>query len=710
MYIQFNYRHLTIKISTLITLLLFTWKIQAQSVHTLSDTSAYTYLKQGVSVLATCNETLDIETVSSDTYQTKFTEDLPYQEHCTHWLRLKLFIPQHLLGSYQLIQPNRGGRTTYYIPKADGTFTKLHSGLGVPPQERALNYPVYNNVPIELVKSDTITIFVELAFPPYAEMAGQAARLRILPFSVNDVVQEEGKFALLKMTIFVLLILGIYNLSVYFFTKDNSYLYYALTFIFLGPQLLQGSGYTWQWISISHIDQYDTIFLMFAIFGPLPVISYFQFSRYYLRDQSLMPKADKQQKRVIVIIAAILVLAIIMIQYTEGLPLLVLNIGNIALMAGFIYFFIHAIILAKKGSKQASYYIIATLSSLPFLIIYLLQGPGDGHYGLLGLISSTPFTRMCLNITVVVHALGFSIALAARINLLRHKVTVQQLEAEQAERKRLEDIKKVIEKKNQELEVKVEQRTQSLQEANEELRVSEENLSQLNKTKDHFFAVISHDLRGPVTSFQGISKILQHQIKKNQTDRVIQIMEQVDTSANQLNTLLDNLLQWAQSQLGGMSYRPESIRVNTLAEDIASTYADIAKAKQVEITLDIEPKTLSIWSDFPSTSAILRNLWGNALKFTENGQLSLISREENEHVRIILKDSGTGIPEEKLKTIFQIGNTKSSKGTQGEKGTGLGLVLCKEFAEKNGGSLSIESQVGLGTVVHLILPKSNSSL
>lgn len=265
------------------------------------------------------------------------------------------------------------------------------------------------------------------------------------------------------------------------------------------------------------------------------------------------------------------------------------------------------------------------------------------------------------------------------------------------------EVQQLIEEQKEQLEIKVEERTKSLQETNEELKLSEENLDKLNKTKDHFFAIISHELRASVSSFQGIARILQYQIKKDKTARVDQIMEQVDSSANQLNTLLDNLLQWSQTQLDGISYNPEAIMLNTISQDVERMYAGIAQTKGVKIITDIEPENLLIWADFPTSSAILRNLWGNALKFTENGSITIKARKKGEQVQISITDTGVGISPEKLAIIFDIDPSKSTKGTQGEKGNGLGLLLCKEFAEKNGGSLHIESEVGKGTSVHLHL-------
>lgn len=687
-----------------ICLLTLNGGLSAQSIYSLQALDQPITLAQGISIFPTCDTTLGIDEVSTQAFQVNFVDSLPYEDACSHWLKLRLAVSQAAIGSYLLHQQNRGGTTIYYLPQADGSYKKAYSGLTVPPEKRTYNYPVYNCVLIQLFTADTITLFIQLDFAPYSGMVGETPQLRLRPFSQEDIVEEENNFAILKITVIILLLFGLYNLFIFFFTKDFAYLYYTLSFLFINPFLIQAAGYTWQWIALESIEQYDLIFAIFSIFSPLSLISYFQFSRLYLRDDSIMPKSDNRVKKNIIAITFLITILIILRMFID-IPYIILNISNVAALYGFSYFVIYAIRLAHRGSKPGLYYLLANLVFLPFIFIYLLQETGNGHYGYLGLIPSTPFTRTSFYIGMILQAVSFSVALAARIMLLKNKIITQQLEVEQAEKKQLLAVKKVIEKKNAELEIKVEERTQSLQEANEELRVSEENLSKLNNTKDHFFAIISHDLRGPVASFQGISKVLQYQIKKNKTDKVEQIMTEIDRSANRLNTLLDNLLQWAQSQLGGINYKSEPISLHTLMTDIESVFAGIATAKHVQTSIEITPQNLIILGDLPSISALIRNLWGNALKFTENGAITFFATiHQEDQVHICISDTGIGIPEEKLRTIFDISTKKSTNGTQGEKGNGLGLTLCKEFVEKNKGSLHIESIEGKGTKVHIYLP------
>ena len=231
-------------------------------------------------------------------------------------------------------------------------------------------------------------------------------------------------------------------------------------------------------------------------------------------------------------------------------------------------------------------------------------------------------------------------------------------------------------------------------------------MDRLNATKDRLFAIISHDLRGAVSAFQNIGQIISFHLKKGNYERLGLVASQVDKSANNLNNLLDNLLQWSVSQIEGVELNPTKLYISRSVDDIVELFEENAAAKGIQLKSFIDVDLQAI-ADENSLHLVLRNLVSNAIKFTSEGDKIEIHAKENDNfVELNISDTGTGIPEEKMARIFHIDSKTSSKGTSGERGTGLGLALCKEFVERNGGSIELQSTFGEGTVCRFRLPKA----
>ena len=230
-------------------------------------------------------------------------------------------------------------------------------------------------------------------------------------------------------------------------------------------------------------------------------------------------------------------------------------------------------------------------------------------------------------------------------------------------------------------------------------------LSQLNATKDRLFAIISHDLRSEISAFTSLGKIFNFHLGKGNLERLQELSAQVNRSANNLSTLLDNLLQWSVSQLEGISLNPQPLDLRQQTEEVIGLFEQHAQAKGIALKNEIEPDFKAI-ADENSLQLILRNLVSNALKFTgEGGVVRISGTQQNGQVRLSVTDTGLGIPADKINTLFTLNRQGSSKGTDGERGTGLGLALTKEFVERNGGSIAIDSEPGKGTVCRFTLPK-----
>lgn len=231
-----------------------------------------------------------------------------------------------------------------------------------------------------------------------------------------------------------------------------------------------------------------------------------------------------------------------------------------------------------------------------------------------------------------------------------------------------------------------------------------DQLEGLNKTKDRFFSIISHDLRGPVNAFAGVAELIRYYVKDKAYDDLVEITEHIDQSSSQLSALLDNLLSWAVSQQGQFPYSPEQVNISAMFSDLQGVFKNMSSAKKIELVLT-SAEEVNAWADRNSTMTILRNLVSNALKFTESRGTITLSAEIDQNQTIIrIQDTGVGIPEEKLSSLFELKEKKSTWGTGGEKGLGLGLQLAYEFAAMNKGSIVVESEVGIGTTFVVALP------
>ncbi|MFY0689244.1 MAG: tetratricopeptide repeat-containing sensor histidine kinase [Cyclobacteriaceae bacterium] len=230
-------------------------------------------------------------------------------------------------------------------------------------------------------------------------------------------------------------------------------------------------------------------------------------------------------------------------------------------------------------------------------------------------------------------------------------------------------------------------------------------LAELNSTKDKFFSIISHDLRGPVSAFHGVPRMIKMAVKMNQTEMLTEIADEVDKSTSNLSDLLDGLLNWAMQQQGRISYQPETLRISAIIDDLYSTLGNMAKSKQIELNHNID-ESIVITVDKNTITTVFRNLINNALKFTpEGGRITVTAASNEQIVKVEVRDTGVGIPNAKLKTLFDLKAKNNTYGTAGEKGLGLGLQMVKDFVEMNRGTIGIQSQEGTGTTFTIGVPK-----
>jgi len=237
-----------------------------------------------------------------------------------------------------------------------------------------------------------------------------------------------------------------------------------------------------------------------------------------------------------------------------------------------------------------------------------------------------------------------------------------------------------------------------------ELKNKTRELSELNASKDKFFSIIAHDLKNPFNVLVSYTSILKTDLEMFTPEQLQQIISDLNKASENGFNLLQNLLLWTRSQTN----RIHILKSNFVLKNIFTEVKELALLnmldKQQTMTMDIDP-TLTVYADKDMISAVLRNLVFNAIKFSAKGsEIYLRANRAGAEVRVDVIDSGVGIPEENLKRLFTIDKSSTTQGTEGEMGTGLGLVLCKEFVEKNKGKIWVDSKVGKGSVFSFIIP------
>ncbi|MBU8892435.1 MAG: tetratricopeptide repeat-containing sensor histidine kinase [Bacteroidales bacterium] len=243
-----------------------------------------------------------------------------------------------------------------------------------------------------------------------------------------------------------------------------------------------------------------------------------------------------------------------------------------------------------------------------------------------------------------------------------------------------------------------------LRDANKKLIESENNLKELNATKDKFFSIIAHDLKNPFQSLLGFSETLFNQLDDLEKDEVVEYSRLIYVSSQNLFDLLGNLLQWAKSQLGSMNLSPKDINLYESLDDVLSLLNISAEKKNITINNHISDDTV-VFADKHVVSTLLRNLLSNAVKFTNiGGEIIISSTITEKDITISIKDNGKGIGKENIEKLFRIDQEFSTKGTENETGTGLGLILCKELITQSKGDISVNSILGKGSDFRFTLP------
>ena len=305
-----------------------------------------------------------------------------------------------------------------------------------------------------------------------------------------------------------------------------------------------------------------------------------------------------------------------------------------------------------------------------------------------GLIEANFITGNILQISSTITILFMSFALSRKINVYIEK----RNEAQTLVLKAAIENEKLISNQNQLLEAKVNQRTIDLEQTISTLSKQRRDLHEANSFKDKIFSIISHDMKSPISTLAGLLKLMKMKsLDENERGKVVDSLE---LTLKSTKILLDNILAWANKN---DKKEIDEIEVHGLVEEVFQLFTFQAETKKIQLINNVE-EGFFISASKSMLQLVLRNLVSNALKFTEkNGTIEISIKQNYLNLLLFVKDNGVGMNNEVTSRLFEANNHVSTRGTENEKGTGLGLKLCKEFLDKYDGSLAVKSKVGEGS-------------
>lgn len=244
-----------------------------------------------------------------------------------------------------------------------------------------------------------------------------------------------------------------------------------------------------------------------------------------------------------------------------------------------------------------------------------------------------------------------------------------------------------------------------LEKLNETLNNTNRKLEELNNTKDKFFSIIAHDLKNPFNSILGFSEIIIEDIDELDKKTLTEYAQIINDAARGTNILLQNLLDWARTQTGQLEVCKEKFNLTDIIEENIQLLSLSADKKGLKLSNNFDEQAI-VYADKSMISTVIRNLISNAIKFTSEGEITLMIYRDENHFQISVSDTGKGISPEIQEKIFKMDSSFTTKGTSQESGTGLGLLLCKEFVERNDGTIWVKSEIEKGSSFQFTVPKA----
>jgi signal transduction histidine kinase len=584
-----------------------------------------------------------------------------------------------------VFQLPKTGKIFVQIAVSDSITQLLQTGSLFKLQDRSVSANI-NAVKFTLPKN-SLTKFT-IQFQPVYSL--------YIPKSFNFQLQELATFTktdtkrLLWQGVFlgIIMVMALYNFIVFIAVKDISYFYYVLSIVSIGVYFTfyYGFGIEYLWPGQPRWDTWS-----YTLIVPFTAITRLLFTRTYLHTSPQLPLINNAMNVLLVASTITLLLGFLFFIWSVDLlkPLLEV-IGVLGTLVLVIMLVAGIGSYSLKKSKPALYFIAANLILIVGAIAFILRE--------MNFLQDNFTTRYVVQIGVLVQVVVFALGLASRYNETKLELVNEILEKERLTLEREIEKKELIEKQKEELQLQVSKQTADLKEQNIILEASTQKLSQLNQVKDKLFSIISHDMRNPMATMQSYIKILSEHQDKLSVEEKQRLMKEAQESADNMNQLLYNLLQWSKSQMNLLDFSPEKISLKQALEKNVRLLQPYANLKKIAIHNELHGDHYLLF-DKDMLDFILRNLLSNAIKFShKNSIITVAVTLQEEIVTIQIIDTGIGLSNERLDQIVHTNEAISRRGTAKEKGTGLGLMITKEFIEKNNARLVVESKLGKGSV------------
>ena len=468
-----------------------------------------------------------------------------------------------------------------------------------------------------------------------------------------------------------ILFLVVYNLFLTFSLKDRTYFYFAVFIAFIGLLFVIFKGVNLELLGID----FEKLNQFTVVLASLSGVSLILFSSLFLQSSKKYPVLHKWLLGLTGLFFIIIGIDIAGYRFI-AIKLMVYNS-----LTGMGFMILLAAKAWKDGYKPAKYYLLAWSFYLTGMLIHLARESA--------LININIFVANILQISSTISIILMSFALSKKINIYINKRNEAQ---EMALRTALEN-ERLISDQNQLLEARVHERTIDLEQSIVTLRKQREELKEINLFKDKVFSIISHDLKSPITTLAGLLQVMK--MKNLDEEERSKAIKSLEIALKSTKTLLDNILNWANKNK--KHGEEQEFEIHAVVKEILLLFQLQTETKNITVKNLIEP-SFHIITSKDMLELVLRNLISNAIKFTpRDGTIEIGMRQDYLNLYLYVKDSGVGMSEETIVKLFKENKHISTRGTENEKGTGLGLLLCKEFLKKYNGSLQVESKIGQGS-------------
>jgi two-component system, sensor histidine kinase LadS len=618
-----------------------------------------------------------------------------------HWVRV-ILVNNSNNQQDRYLYAGDWSRIELFTQQPDGTTIKQQTGQLLPVSERDIpSSKPY--VRLQVAPQSQLLLYLRLQ----GDIDLYKPQHLNLQLHTPEQVVQANNDRLLGQGIFmgIIAVMALYNLVLFMSVRDRSYLYYVMALAGTGLYFMFYHGFAlellWPESPVWNAHSFAFIVTFNGIFRLL-------FTRSYLNTRLTMPFWDKAITFLALLYA--LPLAMGLLSYFTPLDLLQACVDLIGIIGGavLVVMFLVGVHALYKGYRPALYFLFANVLFVIGALLFILK---ETH-----LVPDTPLTVYSAQVGIVAQVVLFSLGLAYRLNTVTSELATRVLEKERMELEKEVERKRLIEQQKTDLEVTVANRTAALRNKTQELKhtvrqlkASELKLMRINSIKDRFFSIISHDLRTPLATLDSFLNILINFSDRMKPEQMQKLANHTQLSVRNLQALLENLLQWSAAQSGSadtVSYDPEEVYLSEIVQRTLDLLEDTAVAKGINWQLEL-PENLKVYADANMLAFVIRNLLHNAIKFSGAGSSIKLSAAitDGGMAEVAVQDQGTGMTPETVASLFnqeQLAST--TKGTANEKGTGLGLLLCRLFVERNGGFIWVSSEVGRGSRFWFTVP------